>query len=103
VRILATIVGLFRSERPLVFFSAIGVVLATVSIILAVPILVTYLQHGIVPRLPTAVLSTGLMLLASLSIVAGLVLDTVTRGRRETKLIAYLEQAPPGEDWRRQG
>jgi len=78
--------------------------LAIVAVGLAVPIFVTYFEQGIVPRIPTAILSTGLMLLASLSIVAGLVLDTVTRGRREAKLIAYLEQAAPGEEWeRRQG
>ena len=96
-RILLTIVGLYRSERPLAFFSGLGVVLAIVSVGLAIPIFVTYFEQGIVPRIPTAILSTGLMLLASLSIVAGLVLDTVTRGRREIRLIAYLEQAPPGE------
>src|SRR5262249_12487540 len=101
LRILITIVGLYRSERPLAFFSALGIVLAIASVGLAIPIFVTYFEQGIVPRIPTAILSTGLMLLASLSIVAGLVLDTVTRGRRETKLIAYLEQAPPGEEWRR--
>jgi glycosyltransferase involved in cell wall biosynthesis len=98
LRILFTIVGLYRSERPLAFFSGIGIALAIASIGLAIPIFVTYFEQGIVPRIPTAILSTGLMLLASLSIVAGLVLDTVTRGRRETKLIAYLEQAPPGEE-----
>jgi hypothetical protein len=98
LRILATIVGLYRSERPLLFFSGIGVVLAVASIGLAIPIFVTYFEQGIVPRLPTAVLSTGLMLLAFLSVVAGLVLDTVTRGRRETKLIAYLQQRAPGDE-----
>jgi hypothetical protein len=54
-----------------------------------------------VPRLPTAVLSTGLMLLAFLAIVTGLVLDTVTRGRRELKLLAYLAQRAPAEERRR--
>jgi glycosyltransferase involved in cell wall biosynthesis len=98
LRILLTIVGLYRSERPLAFFSGLGVVLAIVSVSLAIPIFVTYFEQGLVPRIPTAILSTGLMLLAWLSIVAGLVLDTVTRGRREMKLIAYLEQAPPGEE-----
>src|SRR5215467_7441079 len=98
LRILATIVSLYRSERPLAFFSAIGIVLAIASVGLAIPIFVTYFEQGTVPRLPTAVLSTGLMLLAFLSIVAGLVLDTVTRGRREMKLIAYLEQRSPGEE-----
>jgi len=104
LQILLTIVDLYRSERPLAFFSALGIALAVVSVGLAVPIFVTYFEQGIVPRIPTAILSTGLMLLDSLSIVAGLVLDTVTRGRREAKLIAYLEQAAPGEQWdRRQG
>jgi glycosyltransferase involved in cell wall biosynthesis len=98
LRILATIVGLYRSERPLSFFSMIGVALATISIVLAIPIFITYFEQGIVPRLPTAVLSTGLMLLAFLSLVAGLVLDTVTRGRREMKWLAYLRQPAPSEN-----
>jgi glycosyltransferase involved in cell wall biosynthesis len=99
LRILATIFELYRSERPLAFFSGVGAALAIVSVGLAVPIFVTYLQEGVVPRIPTAILSTGLMLLAFLAIVAGLVLDTVTRGRREAKLIAYLQQRAPAEDW----
>ena len=72
--------------------------LATVSIVLAIPVVVTFLREGIVPRLPTAVLATGLMLAAFLCIASGLVLDTVTRGRREMKLLAYLQQKVPGED-----
>src|SRR6516164_3835417 len=96
LRILLTIVSLYRSERPLVFFSGMGVVLAAASIVLVIPIFVTYLERGIVPRIPTAILATGLMLLAFLAIVAGLILDTVTRGRREAKLIAYLQQSAPG-------
>jgi len=75
--------------------------LAAISIGLAVPILLTYLEQGIVPRLPTALLSTGLMLVAFLAIASGLILDTVTRGRREIKLLAYLEQRAPGDDWDR--
>jgi glycosyltransferase involved in cell wall biosynthesis len=98
LRILSTILGLYRSERPLVFFSGLGIALAIASIGLAVPVFVTYLEEGIVPRIPTAILATGLMLLAFLSIVAGLVLDTVTRGRREAKLIAYLAQGTPGDE-----
>ena len=62
-----------------------------------IPIVVTYLEEGIVPRLPTAVLSTGLMVVAMLSVSSGLVLDTVTRGRREMKLLAYLSQPPFGK------
>jgi glycosyltransferase involved in cell wall biosynthesis len=101
LRILSTILGLFRSERPLAFFSGLGIMLAIVSIGFSIPIFVTYFEQGIVPRIPTAILSTGLMLLAFLAIVAGLVLDTVTRGRREMKLIAYLQQRAPGEEWER--
>ena len=93
-RILGTILKLYRSEKPLRFFTAIGIVLMLVSIGLAIPVVVTYLEQGIVPRLPTAVLSTGLMILAVLSVSSGLVLDTVTRGRREMKLLAYLSHAP---------
>jgi glycosyltransferase involved in cell wall biosynthesis len=96
-RILGTILRLYRSEKPLRFFSAIGVFLMLVSIGLVIPIVVTYLEEGVVPRLPTAVLSTGLMIVAVLSISSGLVLDTVTRGRREMKLLAYLSQPPVGK------
>jgi glycosyltransferase involved in cell wall biosynthesis len=92
-RILWTIFRLYRSERPLTFFSAIGASLAIMSVGFAIPIFATYLREGLVPRLPTAVLATGLMLLACLSIAAGLILDTVTRGRREMKLLAYLQHA----------
>ncbi|MHB8269913.1 glycosyltransferase family 2 protein [Bradyrhizobium sp.] len=91
-RILSTIIKLYRSEKPLRFFTAIGCCLALVSVGLAIPVIVTYLEQGLVPRLPTAVLSMGLMILAVLSVVSGLVLDTVTRGRREMKLLAYLSQ-----------
>jgi glycosyltransferase involved in cell wall biosynthesis len=97
-RILTTLVNLYRTERPLAFFSGIGAVLAVISVVLAVPIFATFLREGIVPRFPTAILSTGLMLLAFLFAVAGLILDTVTKGRREMKLIAYLAQPAPGDE-----
>jgi glycosyltransferase involved in cell wall biosynthesis len=95
-RILNTILKLYRSEKPLRFFTAIGVFLALLSIGFAIPILVTFVETGLVPRLPTAVLSMGLMIVALLSVTSGLVLDTVTRGRREMKLLAYLSQPPVG-------
>ena len=91
-RILGTILKLYRSEKPLRFFTVIGIFLMLVSIGLAIPVVITFLEEGIVPRLPTAVLSMGLMIVAVLSIASGLVLDTVTRGRREMKLLAYLSQ-----------
>ena len=98
LRILWTILKLYRSERPLTFFTALGISLACISIGLGIPIVLTFLRDGVVPRLPTAVLSTGLMLLAFLSVASGLVLDTVTRGRRELKLLAYLAQPAPPEE-----
>lgn len=91
-RILGTMLKLYRSERPLRFFTVIGILLALASVILAVPIVVTFIETGLVPRLPTAVLSMGLMIMALLSVSSGLVLDTVTRGRREMKMLAYLSQ-----------
>jgi len=100
-RILWTVLKLYRAERPLALFGSLGIALAIVSIGLAIPVVVTYVQEGLVPRLPTALLSTGLMLLGFLSIACGLILDTVTRGRREVKLLAYLALRAPGEDRRR--
>jgi len=99
-RILRTIFKLYRAERPLRFFGSIGAMLALIAIGLAIPVVVTYFEIGLVPRLPTAILSMGLMLLAFLCAAAGLILDTVTRGRRETKLFAYLALRAPGEERR---
>lgn len=101
MRILRTVLRIYRAERPLPLFTGLGISLAIISIGLAIPIFVTYLQDGLVPRLPTAILSTGLMLLAFLAVVCGLILDTVTRGRRELKLLAYLAQRAPAEERRR--
>ena len=100
-RILWTILQLYRSERPLIFFGVFGSFLAAVALVLAVPIVITFLETHTVPRLPTAVLSMGLMLMAFLSFSVGLVLDTVTRGRREMKLLAYLSHRAPGEERRK--
>jgi glycosyltransferase involved in cell wall biosynthesis len=96
LRIFNTMLKLNRSERPLRFFSAIGIVLALLSIAFGLPVVITFLETGLVPRLPTAVLSMGLMIMALLSASSGLVLDTVTRGRREMKMLAYLSQPPLG-------
>ncbi len=94
-RILFTILRLFSAERPLLFYSTIAALLALVSIVLMIPVAITYAQTGLVPRFPTAILSTGLMLLAALSLSAGGILDTVTRGRRELKMLHYLTQRAP--------
>jgi hypothetical protein len=90
LRILSTIARLYQLQRPLAFFSALAALLAAVAVLLAVPILVTYMQTGLVPRLPTAILSTGLMILACLALTCGLILDNVTRGRQEMKRLLYL-------------
>lgn len=100
-RILGTIIGLYRAERPMPFFTAIALALALAAIGFAFPVFVTYFETGLVPRQPTAILSTGLMLMAFLSVAIGLVLDTVTRGRREMKLLAFLAHRAPGEERRR--
>lgn len=94
-RIFGTMLKLYRSERPLRFFTVIGILLALAAITLAIPIVVTFIETGLVPRLPTAVLSMGLTIVAMLSVSSGLVLDTVTRGRREMKMLAYLSQPAP--------
>jgi glycosyltransferase involved in cell wall biosynthesis len=101
IRILRTIVKIYRSERPLPFFGSIGISLGLVSLGLAFPIVLTFMREGTVPRLPTAILSTGLMVIGVLAIACGIVLDTVTRGRRELKLLAYLAQRAPAEERRR--
>jgi glycosyltransferase involved in cell wall biosynthesis len=89
-RIIRTILRLYQLQRPLSFFSWIAAVLAGAAILLAIPIVITFIQTGLVPRLPTAVLATGMMLLASLSATCGLILDNVTRGRQEMKRLHYL-------------
>lgn len=94
-RILKTIIMLFRSERPMTFFGMIAALLALVAIILAVPLAITYVQTGLVPRLPTALLSTGLIILSAMSMMCGLILDTVVRGRLEMRRLAYLTYQAP--------
>ena len=71
------------------------------ALLLALPLVLTYLHTGLVPRFPTAILTVGLVILSALSLTCGLILDTVTRGRRELKLLAYLAQRAPAEERRR--
>jgi glycosyltransferase involved in cell wall biosynthesis len=96
-RILKTIVTLYRVERPVLFYGGIGALLLALAIILSIPLIVTYLHTGLVPRVPTAILVTGITIVAVLCVFAGLILDTVTRGRREVRRLAYLSLAAPGE------
>jgi glycosyltransferase involved in cell wall biosynthesis len=95
-RILRTIAMLARFERPLAFFGFAGLIFALMAVLLSVPLVITYLQTGQVPRFPTAILATGLMILAFLNFFAGLILDTVVRGRREVRRLAYLQYPAPG-------
>lgn len=97
-RIARTILTLYRIEKPMLFFGWIALALAALAVILAVPLAMTYMETGLVPRLPTAILATGLVILAALSLFAGLILDTVVRGRREMRRLAYLAQPAPAGD-----
>lgn len=89
-RILWTIFTLFKNERPFAFFSILSALYFAAALVLAYPIVVTFLETGLVPRFPTAILATGLTLAAMILFACGLILDTVTKGRRETRLLAYL-------------
>ena len=107
-RILWTILVLVKEERPMQFFSLLSVLLALLSVVLVIPIVIEFLHTGLVPRYPTFIFATGLMILSFLSLTCGLVLDTVTRGRREMKRMRYLAIPAPnagsaGEPPQREG
>nr|WP_264185375.1 glycosyltransferase family 2 protein [Roseicella aerolata] len=102
-RILKAIIALVKREKPLPFFSSIAAVLLLASIGLGIPLVLTFLETGLVPRFPTAILVTGLAVLSFLSAACGLILDTVTRGRLEAKRTAYLAIPAPDFDRMRQG
>ena len=99
IRILRTIVILVKEERPLAFFTVCAALFALIGLGLSWPVVINYVHTGLVPRLPTAVLVVGLMLLAALALTCGLILDSVARGRKEIKRLAYLSiPAPPRWD-----
>lgn len=93
-KILLVILNLYRVEHPLPFYGMLSLVLMFLSIGLAVPVIIDYIQTGLVLRFPTAFLSMGIMLVSILSFVCGIILDTVTRGRREAKMLNYLRYPP---------
>ncbi len=97
-RIMKTILHLFRIERPVLFYGSFSLFLVTLAVVLAVPLVVTYVQTGLVPRFPTAILATGLVIVAALSFMCGLILDTVVRGRREVRRLHYLSLPAPGQN-----
>ena len=94
-RILCTMIKLYRIERPVAFFGLIGLGLFIAALVLSIPLLLTYAETGLVPRFPTAILNVGLVVLATLCLMTGLILDTVTRGRQEMKRLAYLAYGAP--------
>jgi glycosyltransferase involved in cell wall biosynthesis len=96
-RIMKTILHLFRIERPVLFYGGFAAFLAAVALVLAVPLIVTFAETGLVPRFPTAILITGMMTVAFISFAVGLILDTVVRGRREVRRLHYLSYPAPGE------
>ena len=95
IRIISTIIKLFISEKPFSFFGFTSTILAVVSIFLFTPILIEFMHTGLVPRVPTLLLSISLMLCAIVSFMCGLILNNVTRGRREMKRLAYLAIPAP--------
>ena len=97
-RIFWTILVLVKEERPMQFFSLLSGFFALLSVVLVIPIVIEFLHTGLVPRYPTFIFATGLMILSFLSLTCGLVLDTVTRGRREMKRMRYLAIPPPNAD-----
>lgn len=94
-RILNMMLKLYRLERPLWFFGAIGAVCVLLGLILGIPVVETYLRTGLVPRFPTFIATVGLGILGALNVMCGLILDTVTRGRQEMKRLAYLAHPAP--------
>jgi glycosyltransferase involved in cell wall biosynthesis len=97
-RIMRTILHLFRIERPVLFYGGFALFLTLLAIVLAIPLVITFAQTGLVPRFPTAILVTGLMVVAFVSFASGLILDTVVRGRREVRRLFYLSFPAPGAD-----
>ncbi len=96
-RIMMVILNLVKEERPLQFFMTLSVVLIATSLVIGAPIVVEFLETGLVPRFPTAILAASLVIIAALSFFAGLILDVVTLGRREMKRLAYLSFSAPGQ------
>jgi glycosyltransferase involved in cell wall biosynthesis len=97
-RIMKTILHLYRIERPTLFYGFFATFLAALAVVLSIPLAITYVETGLVPRFPTAILATGLMILAALCFFTGLILDTVVRGRREVRRLHYLSLPAVGSE-----
>jgi glycosyltransferase involved in cell wall biosynthesis len=95
IRILSMITLLFKEEKPFYFFSILSLFFFMISLALSLPVLITYLETGLVPRIPTAILSTGLMIISFLCLVSGVILDSLSRSRLESKRLSYLQYNSP--------
>jgi hypothetical protein len=95
--VLGTMVKLFMVERPLFFYALLSALLFLTGVLLGIPVVLEWLQTGLVPRFPTAILASAVMVLSALSLFAGVILDTVSRGRREARALAYLLHPSPNE------
>lgn len=89
-KILGTIFMLLKETKPIHFFTALFLILAITSVVLAIPLFISFIETGLVPRIPTAILTTGIMLVGVVCFICGLILDSVSKGRREAKLMSYL-------------
>ncbi len=98
IRILRLIVMLVKDERPIPFFSVAGALLFLLGLFFGIPVVLEFLRTGLVPRLPTAIVAASLVMLSFLSLACGLILDSVARGRREMKRLAYLAIPAPAFD-----
>lgn len=98
-KIMSTIISLFKDTRPFAFFGTLALLLATTSIGLMVPIFIEFLETGLVPRFPTAILSTGLMIIAGISLTSGLILDNVSQNRLQQKRLVYLQYPAPQPEY----
>ncbi len=96
-RIVGTIGLLLKEERPLQVFATLTLLLALTSLILGIPIVIEFVETGLVPRFPTAILALGLMLLAALSLTSGIIMDSIAHMRREFRRLSYLSYPPPAE------
>jgi glycosyltransferase involved in cell wall biosynthesis len=98
VRILKMILLLFKEVKPFYFFGLFSLFFFLVSVGFSMPLFLTWLETGLVPRFPTAILSTGLMILSFLSLVSGVILDSLSRARLEEKRMRYLTFSLPSSE-----
>jgi glycosyltransferase involved in cell wall biosynthesis len=94
-RILMTITNLVRNERPLLFFALVALLLTAAAFVLGIPVILDYAHTGLVPRFPTAILASALVVIAVISLATGLILDVVAHVRREAKRLVYLQHPAP--------